>query len=84
MGYLPDPDRMDRRPGTGIELRNNVAGTAYDGVNYIELDTTANSIATQVIGTTNGQITIWLLPIHHVKVFSRTRMALKFSGMAFR
>ena len=40
----------------GIELRNNVAGTAYDGVNFIELDTTANSIATQNIATTVGQI----------------------------
>jgi hypothetical protein len=39
----------------GIELRNNVAGTAFDGVNFVELDTTANSAATQVIGTTNGQ-----------------------------
>ncbi len=35
----------------GIELRNNVAGQAYDGVNYIELDTTHNSIASQIIGT---------------------------------
>lgn len=40
----------------GIELRNNVAGTAFDGVNFVELDTTANSLATQIIGTTNGQI----------------------------
>ncbi|KRQ94716.1 hypothetical protein CQ12_04080 [Bradyrhizobium jicamae] len=39
----------------GIELRNNVAGTAYDGVNFIELDTTANSIATQNIVTGIGQ-----------------------------
>lgn len=41
--------------GPNIELRNNVAGTAYDGVNFIELDTTANSIATQNIATTAGQ-----------------------------
>ena len=39
----------------GIELRNNVAGTAYEGVNFVELDTTANSIATQNILTTAGQ-----------------------------
>lgn len=39
----------------GIELRNNVAGTAYDGVNFVELDTTANSIATQNIVTGIGQ-----------------------------
>jgi hypothetical protein len=40
----------------GIELRNNVAGTAYDGVNFIELDTTHNSAATQGISTTLGQL----------------------------
>ena len=39
----------------GIELRNNVAGQAYDGVNYIELDTTHNSAASQIIGTILGQ-----------------------------
>ena len=39
-------------PG-GIELRNNVAGAAYDGVNYVELDTYQNSMATQLI-TTSG------------------------------
>lgn len=40
----------------GIELRNNVAGTAFDGVNFIELDTTANSIATQPITTDIGAL----------------------------
>lgn len=42
--------------GAGIELRNSVAGTAFDGVNYIELDshtgTDTNSAAIQTIGTT--------------------------------
>ncbi|MBK9021412.1 MAG: FxDxF family PEP-CTERM protein [Sulfuritalea sp.] len=38
----------------GIELRNNVAGAAYDGNNYIELDTTKNSLASQVLTTTPG------------------------------
>ena len=37
-------------PG-GIELRNNVAGIAYDGVNYVELDTTNNSLAYQSLST---------------------------------
>lgn len=37
----------------GIELRNNVAGTAHTGVNYIELDTNYNSLASQVV-TTDG------------------------------
>jgi hypothetical protein len=27
----------------GIELRNNVAGTAFEGKNFVELDTTRNS-----------------------------------------
>jgi hypothetical protein len=38
----------------GIELRNNVAGAAYDGVNYVELDTTRNSLMYQNIGTALG------------------------------
>ena len=40
----------------GIELRNNVDGAAYDGANFIELDTTANSTATQNIGTALGTV----------------------------
>ena len=39
----------------GIELRNDVAGQAYDGVNYIELDTTHNSAASQILNTILGQ-----------------------------
>ena len=38
----------------GIELRNNVAGAAYDGVNYVELDTNTNSSISQGIATTLG------------------------------
>jgi hypothetical protein len=38
----------------GIELRNNVAGAAFDGSNYIELDTTHNSASTQNIVTSLG------------------------------
>ena len=38
----------------GIELRNNVAGAAFDGSNYIELDTTHNSASTQNIATSLG------------------------------
>lgn len=37
-----------------IELRDNVAGAAYDGVNYVELDTTANSGMFQDVATTAG------------------------------
>jgi hypothetical protein len=40
---------------SGIELRNNVAGTAYHGVNYVELDTTQNSLAYQNIVTASNQ-----------------------------
>jgi hypothetical protein len=39
----------------GIELRNNYSGQAYDGVNYVELDTYSNSFASQNISTTLGQ-----------------------------
>jgi hypothetical protein len=39
----------------GIELRNNVAGQAEDGVNFVELDTYQNSLASQVIGVVAGQ-----------------------------
>jgi hypothetical protein len=43
-------------PDNGIEIRNNVAGQAYDGVNFVELDTTRNSVAYQGISTTAGEI----------------------------
>ena len=36
------------------ELRNNVVGTASEGVNFVELDTTANSTIFQMINTTVG------------------------------
>ncbi len=39
----------------GVELRNNVAGAAFDGVNFVELDTTANSWISQTFDTTIGQ-----------------------------
>lgn len=39
----------------GVELRDNVAGTAEDGSNYIELDTTGNSSISQTISTIIGQ-----------------------------
>ncbi|MFA6179344.1 MAG: FxDxF family PEP-CTERM protein [Candidatus Methylopumilus sp.] len=37
-----------------IELRNNVAGTASEGVNFVELDTTKNNSMFQVVSTTAG------------------------------
>lgn len=39
----------------GIELRNDVFGTAFDGNNFVELDTTANSSMSQKVNTTEGQ-----------------------------
>jgi hypothetical protein len=39
-----------------VELRNNVAGVASDGVNYVELDTTANNSIFQMISTTAGSV----------------------------
>ena len=38
------------------ELRNNVAGEASDGLNFVELDTTSNSSIFQMINTTAGSI----------------------------
>lgn len=38
----------------GAEVRNNVAGAAQDGRNYLELDTTVNSWISQTIDTVNG------------------------------
>lgn len=37
--------------GSGIEVRNNVAGIAYDGVNFVELDANFNSAMSQTVGT---------------------------------
>lgn len=43
-----------------IELRNNVAGAAQDGVNYVELDTTSNqSMKQTVIGTGLYELSFW-------------------------
>lgn len=39
----------------GVEIRNNVAGAAYDGANFVELDTRANSWISQTFATTAGQ-----------------------------
>ena len=39
----------------GVELRNNIAGTALAGVNYVELDTYNNSSISQTVSTVAGQ-----------------------------
>ena len=40
----------------GIELRNNVVGTAQNGVNFVELDVDNNSSMFQTIHTVAGQL----------------------------
>lgn len=44
-----------------IELRNNVAGTAFEGGNFIELDTYSNSSISQLLIGTPGlyQLSFW-------------------------
>ncbi len=39
----------------GVELRNNIAGTASAGVNFVELDTYSNSSISQTVSTVAGQ-----------------------------
>ena len=41
--------------GGGIEVRDNVVGTAEDGVNFVELDSTQNSSMSQTLTTVVGQ-----------------------------
>lgn len=44
--------------GSGIELRNNVVGTAFEGVNFVELDSDTkrgNTTMVQDVHTTSGQ-----------------------------
>lgn len=36
----------------GVEVRNNIAGSAFDGKNFVELDTTGNSWISQTLATT--------------------------------
>lgn len=40
--------------GAGIEVRNQVAGTAFEGSNFVELDSSNNSAMTQTLSTTAG------------------------------
>ncbi|RQO53512.1 hypothetical protein DBR47_24010 [Paucibacter sp. KBW04] len=40
---------------SGVEIRNNVAGKAFDGVNYLELDANSNGSIAQVLNTVQGQ-----------------------------
>jgi len=42
--------------GSGIELRNGVAGNAFDGNNYVELDSYDNSAMSQTVTTDFGAL----------------------------
>lgn len=41
--------------GLGVELRNGVSGSALDGSNFVELDTTGNSWISQTFASVAGQ-----------------------------
>lgn len=53
-------------PGTGFEIRNNVAGSAQEGRNYVELDTTGNTLIGQYLDNlTSGaryDLSFWYAP----------------------
>jgi len=42
--------------GSGIEVRNAVAGNAFDGANFVELDSNSNSAMAQTLTTTAGSL----------------------------
>lgn len=42
--------------GSGIEVRNSVVGSAYDGGNFVELDSYNNSSMSQSVATTAGAL----------------------------
>lgn len=53
-------------PGTGFEVRNNVAGTAKDGSNYVELDTNGNTLMGQYLDNLSAgaryELSFWYAP----------------------
>lgn len=53
-------------PGTGFEIRNNVAGAAQEGRNYIELDTTGNTLIGQYLDSLTAgasyELSFWYAP----------------------
>eukprot|EP00042_Codosiga_hollandica_P004588 m.14322 g.14322 ORF g.14322 m.14322 type:complete len:225 (+) comp22166_c1_seq1:658-1332(+) len=52
--------------GTGFEIRNNIAGAAQEGRNYIELDTNGNTLIGQYLdnlaGGTQYDLSFWYSP----------------------
>jgi hypothetical protein len=53
-------------PGTGFEIRNNVAGAAQEGSNYVELDTTGNTTIGQYLDSLSAgtayELSFWYSP----------------------
>ncbi len=53
-------------PGTGFEIRNNVAGQAQNGSNYLELDTNGNTTIGQTLANltagTQFELSFWYSP----------------------
>jgi len=53
-------------PGTGFEVRNDVAGSAQEGRNYLELDTNGNSLIGQYLDNLSGgdryDLSFWYAP----------------------
>lgn len=53
-------------PGTGFEIRNNVAGAAQHGSNYIELDTNGNTLIGQYLDNLSSgdrfDLSFWYAP----------------------
>jgi len=68
---------------TGLEIRNNVAGTAEDGHNFIELDGYENDMIKQSFATTVGkdyEISFWFEDRAGVKAASQGFLATVKSG----
>jgi hypothetical protein len=61
-------------PGTGFEVRDNVAGAAEDGKNYIELDTNGNTTIGQyldnLIAGAAYDLSFWYSPREYVAASS--------------
>lgn len=53
-------------PGTGFEIRNNVAGAAQEGRNYVELDTNGNTLIGQYLDSLSSgaqyDLSFWYAP----------------------
>jgi hypothetical protein len=63
---------------SGIELRDNVAGTAQDGSNYVELDTRSNSWLSQSFATVANAA--YTLSFYYS---NRTNTAVATNGISF-